>query len=83
MVEQNIGTQIEEVSYKDMSFVDLLHEHNHAPNHQSKNVILSIKHAPETAWEGECSASTTSRNVLELPSPKRTPDEVLEAPLKE
>ncbi|KAJ5833420.1 hypothetical protein N7474_001731 [Penicillium riverlandense] len=83
MVEQHIGTQVEEVSYKDMSFVDLLYEHIHAPKNQSKNVILSIKHAAETAWEGECSASTTSRNVLELAPPKRTPAEVLAALLKD
>ncbi|KAJ5619335.1 hypothetical protein N7510_003319 [Penicillium lagena] len=83
MVEQHIGTQVEEVSYKDMSFINLLYEHIQAPNHQSKNIVLSIKHTAEMAWEGECLTSTTSRNVLELAPPKGTPAEVLAALLKE
>lgn len=81
-IEQHIGTQVEKVSYKDMSFVDFLYEHLHAPN-QWKNIILSIKHVQKTAWEGEYSASTTSGNALELPPPNRTHAEVLKALLKE
>lgn len=79
MVEQYIGAQVENVSYKDMSFVD----HMAAATQGSKNVILSIKHAPETAWEGKCTASTTSKEILELAAPKRTPAEVLKTLLKE
>jgi nucleoside-diphosphate-sugar epimerase len=82
MVEQHIGSQVEKVNYKDMSFVDWLYDHRHAATHQSKNVIMSIKHAPETAWEGKCSASTTSREVLELAAPKRTPYDVLKSLLE-
>jgi hypothetical protein len=44
---------------------------------------LSIKHAPETAWEGKCTASTTSKEVLELAAPKRTPADVLKTLLEE
>ncbi|OJJ78041.1 hypothetical protein ASPBRDRAFT_37263 [Aspergillus brasiliensis CBS 101740] len=80
MVEQYIGTQVKDVSYKDVSFVDYLA--NSAESHQSKNVLLSIKHAPETAWEGKCTASTTSKEVLELAAPKRTPAEVLKTLLE-
>ncbi|KAB8069042.1 hypothetical protein BDV29DRAFT_183536 [Aspergillus leporis] len=83
MVEQHIGTQVKEVSYKDMSFIDLLYELKHAATHQSKNVIFSIKQAPMTAWEGKCTASTTSKEVLELAAPKRTPADVLGTLLKE
>ncbi|KAJ5476509.1 hypothetical protein N7475_002238 [Penicillium sp. IBT 31633x] len=83
MVEQNIGTQVKEVVYQDDAFVDQLYEYVYAPTHQSKNVIMSIKHAMETAWEGKCSASTTSKEVLELAAPKRTPAEMLKTFLKE
>ncbi|KAJ5633344.1 hypothetical protein N7490_009683 [Penicillium lividum] len=75
MVEQYIGTAVEEVVYQDVSFIDSLYEYKYAPT-QSKNVILSIKHAPVTAWEGKCSASTTSKEVLALAAPKRTPADV-------
>lgn len=77
MVEQYIGTPVERVSYKDVSFMDLLYEQVHAKTHQSKNVIMSAKHGMEVAWEGRCSASTTSKQVLELAAPKRTPGEVM------
>ncbi|GFG19801.1 hypothetical protein IFM5058_10322 [Aspergillus udagawae] len=83
MIEQRIGTKVKDVSYKDMSFIDTIYEHKFAATQQSKNIILSIKHAPETAWEGKCTASTTSKEVLELAAPKRTPAEVLRALLEE
>ncbi|KAG9258251.1 uncharacterized protein F5Z01DRAFT_326781 [Emericellopsis atlantica] len=68
MVEDHIGTQVKEVRYKDMSFVDQMA----AQSSESSNVILSIKHAPETAWAGECTASTTSKEVIALAAPKGT-----------
>ncbi|KAI9373858.1 hypothetical protein BJX61DRAFT_357262 [Aspergillus egyptiacus] len=77
MVEQYIGTKVEDVSYGDVSFLDMYYEHKFAATGQSRNVIMSIKHAPETAWEGKCTASTTSKEVLELAAPKRSPAEVL------
>ncbi|PYH88662.1 NAD(P)-binding protein [Aspergillus ellipticus CBS 707.79] len=86
MVEQRIGARVEgeQVSFQDVSLVDsLLHEHNHGANHASKSVILSLKYALETAWEGKCSASTTSQKVLEIAPPRRTPAEVLETLLKD
>lgn len=82
MVEQHIGTQVMEVSYKDVWFIDMLYEYKFAATGQSKNVILSIKNAPEAAWEGKCSASTTSPEVLELAAPKRTPADVLKTLLE-
>ncbi|KAK4157563.1 hypothetical protein C8A00DRAFT_29566 [Chaetomidium leptoderma] len=79
MVEQHIGTKVESVSYKDMSFVDGMAAV--APQ-ESKSVILSIKHAAETAWEGKCTASTTSKEVLALAAPTRTAADGLKALLE-
>jgi uncharacterized protein YbjT (DUF2867 family) len=79
MVEEHIGVQVENVNYKDMTFIDQMA----AATQESKNVILSIKHAPETAWDGKCTASTTSKEVLELAAPKRTPADVMKTLLEE
>jgi len=68
MVEDHIGTQVKDVVYKDVSFIDYMA----AQSSESSNVIRSIRHAPETAWAGECTASTTSKEVLELAAPKGT-----------
>lgn len=78
MVEQHIGAQVENIIYKDMSFIDYVA----TATQESKNVILSIKHAAETAWEGKCTASTTSKEILELAAPMRTPADVLKAMLE-
>ncbi|KAK5686699.1 hypothetical protein LTS12_029036, partial [Elasticomyces elasticus] len=53
MVEQHTGTNVTDVSYKDTSIVDLLYEHKFAAVQESKNVVMSIKHALKTAWEGK------------------------------
>jgi hypothetical protein len=79
MIEERIGLQVEDVIYKDMSLIDQVA----ATTQESKNVILSVKYALETAWEGKCTASTTSKEVLELAPPKRTPADVLELLLKQ
>merc|ERR1712000_39906 len=68
MVEDHIGTQVKDVVYKDVSFIDYMA----AQSSESSNVIRSIRHALETAWAGECTASTTSKEVLELAAPKGT-----------
>jgi uncharacterized protein YbjT (DUF2867 family) len=73
MVEKEIGTKVEDVRYKDMSFVDYMAEGQDTHN---KSVIRSIKHAPDTAWAGKCSASTTSKEVLELAAPKRSQEQI-------
>ncbi|KAJ5472301.1 hypothetical protein N7530_006302 [Penicillium desertorum] len=82
MVEQQIGTPVKDVSYKDVSFIDMMYEYQYAATKQSKNVIYSIKRAPETAWEGKCSTSTTSKEILELAAPKRTPADILKTLLE-
>lgn len=78
LVEKHIGTQVEDVRFKDLSFVD-----NMAARAQdSKSVVMSIKFALESTWEGKCGASTTSKEVLELAAPKRTPVEVFKTMLE-
>ncbi|KAF5695390.1 hypothetical protein FDENT_473 [Fusarium denticulatum] len=73
LVEEYIGTKVDNVIFKDTSFIDQWA----AQTQQSKNVILSIKHAPETAWEGKCGVTTTSKELLEIAAPKNTPAETL------
>ena len=72
MIEQYIGEPVKDVSYKDVSFIDMLYEHQYA-GRESKNIIYTIKRAAETGWEGKCSTSTTSEEILELAAPKRSP----------
>ncbi|KAI0865834.1 hypothetical protein F4860DRAFT_460509 [Xylaria cubensis] len=78
LVEQYIGTKVENVIFEDMSFIEAWAENSPEP----KNIILSIKHALEPVIKGLCSASTTSKEVLELAAPKRTPVEVLKSMLE-
>ncbi|KAF2448774.1 NAD(P)-binding protein [Karstenula rhodostoma CBS 690.94] len=77
MVEEEIGTSVENVSFKDVSFIEQLA----AASKESKSVMLSIKHAVDTNWAGKCTASTTSK--LDLAAPKGTPAEVFKTMLEE
>jgi uncharacterized protein YbjT (DUF2867 family) len=85
MIEQHIGTPVKDVSYKDVSFLDMMYEYQYAATKQSKNVIYSIKFALETSWEGKRSTSTsaTSKEILQLAAPKLTPADVLKTLLEE
>ncbi|OIW32467.1 NAD(P)-binding protein [Coniochaeta ligniaria NRRL 30616] len=78
MVEETIGTKVEDVRYKDMSFAEQMA----AASQESRNVILSIRHLAETAWDGQCTAATTSKEVLEIAAPKGTPAEVFKMMLE-
>ncbi|KAF2137131.1 uncharacterized protein K452DRAFT_236417 [Aplosporella prunicola CBS 121167] len=78
MVEGYIGVKMEDVIYKDMSFID----HMGATTQDSKNVITSIRYAPETAWEGKCGAVTTSKEILDLGVSMRSPSDVLKSLLE-
>lgn len=80
MVEEHIGTKVQSVSYKDLSFVEAMAD---AAPQGDRHLILSMKTAAVTAWEGKCTASTTSKQVLELAAPTRTPAQVLETLLAE
>lgn len=79
MVEQHIGTKVEHVSFKDMTFIDEWA----ASRGETAHLILTIKHAPEVSWEGKTTASTTSKEILELAAPSRTPADVMKSLLKE
>ncbi|KAJ8132713.1 hypothetical protein O1611_g910 [Lasiodiplodia mahajangana] len=73
LVEQYIGTKVENVVFNDMSFVEAWAAASPFP----KNIMLSIKYSLEPMANGLCTAATTSRQVLELAAPKRTPADVL------
>jgi uncharacterized protein YbjT (DUF2867 family) len=75
LVEQYIGEPVKDVKFKDLSFIDDMANNGS----ESKNVILSIKDAPVTSWEGKAKVETTSKEILELYAPKRTVSEVLKA----
>ena len=74
LVEKYIGEKVEEVVYKDLSFLEYMVQQQ--PN-ESRNVIMSIQFSPETAWEGKCTTATTSREFLEIAAPKGGPEDVL------
>jgi uncharacterized protein YbjT (DUF2867 family) len=74
MVEERIDAKIEDVRFEDVSFVDDMV----AATSHSKNVTSTLKFAAETAWKGLAKAETTSREVLEIAAPKRTPANVME-----
>ncbi len=80
LVEQYIGTRVENVVYKDMSFVDYMAA---AAPPDLREIILSVKHSLETSWDGKCSASTTSKEVLELSPPVGTVAHALKVMLGE
>ncbi|CAG7560600.1 unnamed protein product [Fusarium equiseti] len=79
MIEERIGTKVEDVSFKDITFLEGMA----AGSQESRNVIMSIKHAVESAWEGKCTTSTTSKEVFEIAAPKHVPAEVLATLLEE
>ena len=77
LVEQHIGAQVKHVKFRDMSFIDSAA----ASAKEHKSHILTIKHAPVTAWEGQCSIATTSKVVKELATPQITSAEWLKSAL--
>ena len=79
MVEDHIGVKVENVSFKDLSFLEDMVQ---AAPQGSRNVIMSIRHAPKTAWAGLCKAETTSKEVLALAAPRNTPVDALAALLQ-
>lgn len=79
LAEEHIGAPVRDVRYKDMSFIDQMA----ANSSHSKNLILSIKHAPDATWNGQAMAGTTSKEVLELYAPRRTVAEILKELIEE
>ncbi|KAI8654530.1 NmrA domain-containing protein [Fusarium keratoplasticum] len=76
LVEQAIGTKVENVVYKDTSFID--HMVMAAPS-EFQSIMKSIVHSLDASWEGKCSTSTTSKEMLELDLLKLTPAEAFKA----
>ena len=83
LVEQYIGAKVNDVRYQDLSFLDGLIASGFGGPGQSKAVLRSVQDALITAWEGKCCASTTSKAVLEIAAPRRTPAEMLKIQLGE
>lgn len=79
LVEQYIGTKVEDVRFSDMSLIDAMI----ANTTESKNVTSTIKLALRIMEEGKCKASTTSPEILKLAPPKHTATEVLKRLLDE
>lgn len=79
LVEQHIGAKVENVVFKDLAWVDAYANHSPDPG----QIILSLKAFPEILWQGRCSASVTSKEVLKLAPPKWTPAAVLKRILEE
>jgi len=75
MVEEQIGAKIEDVRFKDLSFIDQWAD---SLKDGSKNLIRTIKSAQASAWSGEATASTTSKEIFALAPPKGTAKQALE-----
>lgn len=78
MVEKEIGEKVQDVSFKDMTYVDEI-----ADTYPGvKSIILSMKHAQEAAWEGKASVATTSKEFLQIAPPKGRAEDMLQTLLK-
>jgi uncharacterized protein YbjT (DUF2867 family) len=79
LVEEVIGIPVPEhnVSYQDISGLDELLEAEYMGPGISRNVVLSTKRAAEKAWAAGFPTVPTSKEVLEIAAPKRTPREML------
>ncbi|CZT42310.1 probable NmrA-like family protein [Rhynchosporium secalis] len=77
MVEKELGVPVEDVKYQDISFLEQLYEG------QQRTIVMSIKHAVVTAWEGKCGIDTTSKEVPGIYSPKMTPAQTFKELLEE
>lgn len=82
MLEGYIGEKVENVNYEDLSDIFSSPLVAELERNSSPNVIRSIEAAPIPMWAGECSVSTTSKPVLDLAAPRRTPEQVLRSLLE-
>lgn len=69
MVEDAVGEKVEDIRYRDLSFLDSWAEHDKAKAHH----ILSIKHGIATSWAGLTRAEHSSPEVAEILQLKNTP----------
>ncbi|AEO62333.1 uncharacterized protein THITE_2083863 [Thermothielavioides terrestris NRRL 8126] len=80
LVEQHIGTRVESVKFGDSSAIL---EAAVAAAPQWKSLIMTMKDGLKVEGKGKWEADTTSKEVLELAAPKRTPADVLKALLED
>lgn len=76
LVEQAIGTNVGNVVFKDTSFID--HMVMAAPL-EFQGIMKSIVYSLDASWDGKCSTSTTSKEMLELGLLKLSPTEAFKA----
>ncbi|KAJ5550153.1 hypothetical protein N7461_004851 [Penicillium sp. DV-2018c] len=76
MVKRAIGMPVANVQYRDLSGLEAFLDEYMADGH-SRNVIMSIRRAAETAW-GDVPSPPTSKEVFELAAPTRTPQQMLD-----
>lgn len=74
LIEKHIGTKVEEVVWNDGTLIEQMAEQSP----ENKNIILAVKDAMTEYWNSEIEDALTSKEILELCPPKRTPAEVLE-----
>lgn len=79
LVEEYIGTRVENVSFGDMSWVEAMI----AAMPSSKGVLLSVKHSLDSIEDEKWVASATSNEVLKLSAPTRTVADALKDLLEE
>ncbi|KAH7374069.1 NmrA-like family protein [Cadophora sp. MPI-SDFR-AT-0126] len=77
LVESEIGIPVENVVYKDLSWLE------HIAQGPQKVLTLSIKYAVESAWAGKCKTDTTSKEVFGIYTPKTTPAHAFKEYLKQ
>ncbi|KAL0936002.1 NmrA-like family protein [Colletotrichum truncatum] len=77
LVEKHIGTEVKDVVYQDLSFIEAFVASGFGGPGQSKTVLRSMRYGLMTMWKGVCVTATTSKEVKEIGGPKRTPAEML------
>lgn len=79
LIEEFLGEKVKDVKYEDLTFLDQWA----ASSPDTSHLILSIKNGLGPTHAGECTASTTSKEILELAAPSGRPRETLKAMLED
>ncbi|THY20787.1 NAD(P)-binding protein [Aureobasidium pullulans] len=80
LIEKFVGVKVEKAEFKDVSWIDDLAK----SGAYSAKVLSSIRFGCIPLWEEACSlaGTPTSKEIVELAAPKRTPAQALEAMLE-
>jgi uncharacterized protein YbjT (DUF2867 family) len=76
LANAELGRKIDAVQFKDLTAIEALAAN--APT-EVRHIMRTIKFAPITVWNGECTVSTTSAVVLKIAPPKTTLQETFKA----